>query len=45
MARIDENTINFIGIEMDYTDFIMLIRAIEEAKAEVRELLKKEVTK
>ena len=32
MARIDENTIKFMGIEMAYIDFIKLIRGIEQAK-------------
>jgi len=52
LARIDKDIIKFMGIEMAYIDFIMLIRAIEEAKefmkvikqvkAEVRELLKED---
>ena len=42
MARIDDNTIKFMGIEMAYTDFIKLIKAIEQAKAEIKELLKKD---
>lgn len=42
MAKIDENTINFMGIEMAYIDFIAIIKAIEQAKAEVKELLKKD---
>ena len=31
-----------MGIEMAYTDFIKLIKAIEQAKAEIKELLKKD---
>ena len=42
MTRIDDNTVKFMGIEMTYTDFIKLIRAIEKAKAEIRELLRKD---
>ena len=42
LARINENTINFMGIEMRYINFITLIRAVEEEKAKVKELLKED---
>jgi len=42
LTRIAEDKINFMGIEMIYKDLIAIMRAIEQAKAEVRELLKKD---